>query len=325
MVPNGSIESIEKSVLSSEASFEAYDNTTAPYGDYSRTQGYNDILTPYPNPNPKPDPQPRSKIYGLPEYTSANAFELAYRNEGFKDNSTYSGTRNNSIGTMLNDDSTPIIHQTDQEENGSDYYGNSSTLPLQSNGGESLTFLSELKHRLPEYESLPRPTHSGHSSFLPPPPDPPTPSASDVSYQSAHSAAPFVHPKPKPKHDPKKNKYAVPEIRRPTVEPPPPVNRPMSYYKATRGLRDSNLPESATAVVHNNNRPKTLYEASAEPPHTTHSQPQSSQHHPTKSNYSRSKSEALLETNFDDGQTTPTLQPLSPDNRSFSQPLETAM
>lgn len=320
MVPNGSIESIEKSVLSSEASFEAYDNTNAPYGDYSRTQGYNDILTPYPN--QKPDPQPRSKIYGLPEYTSSNAFELAYRNEGFKDNSVYSGTRNNSVGTMLNDDSTPIIHQTDQEEAGSDYYGNSSTLPIRSNGGESLTFLSELKQRLPEYESLPRPTHSGHSSFLPPPPDPPTPTASDFSYHSTHSVAPIIHPKPK--HDVKKNKYAIPEIRRPIVEPPPPVNRPESYYKATRGLRDSTNPPKAAAVVHNNNRPKTLYEASDEQPKSPTSQNNRNQP-PTKSNYSRSKSEALLETNFDDGQSSPTMQPLSPDNRSYSQPLETAM
>lgn len=310
MVPNGSIESIEKSVLSSEASFEAYDNTNnAPYGDYSRTQGYNDIY-----PSQKPDPQPRLKVYGLPEYTSPQAFELAYRNEGFKDNSTYSGTRNNSVGTILNDDSTPIIHQTDQEENGSDYYGNSSTLPMQSNGGESLTFLSELKQRLPEYESLPRPTNSGHTSFLPPPPDPPTPSASDFSYQSTGSAAPFIHPKPK--RDVKKNKYAVPEIRRPNIEPPPPVNRPDSYYKATRGLRDSGMPPT-TATVHNY-RPKTLYEAADEPP------PASSHQHSSK-NYSRSKSEALLETNFDDGQTSPALQPLSPDNRSYSQPLETAM
>ncbi|GBP08366.1 Protein bark beetle, partial [Eumeta japonica] len=66
-------------------------------------------------------------------------FELSYRNEGFRDNSTYSGTRNNSISTSIAED-TPIIHQTDMEETGSDYYGNASTLPIRHDPNENLAF-----------------------------------------------------------------------------------------------------------------------------------------------------------------------------------------
>lgn len=269
---NGSLESIEKSVLSSEASFEPYDPS-----NFSGTEDYNTMLT---QNYQKPEAQPRTKVYGLPEY-NGQGFELAYRNEGFKDNSVYSGDRQNSVGTNLNDDSTPIIHHTDAEDS-SDYYGNSSTLPMRD---QNLSFLTELKNRLPEYDSGPRST-STQSSFLPPPPDPPQP----------QRAAPKTPPK-----------YAVPELRRPgpaaNAVLPPVVNRPDSYYKATRGLRDS-------TQVH---RPRTLYEAAEEPAASQ----------PKKSNYSRSKSEALLETNFDDGAPPPLA--LSPDSRSHSQPLETAM
>lgn len=332
MMTEGSIESIEKSVLSSETSLERYDTSNAPYGDYSNTQGYNDILTPKfeQYATQKPDPQPRAKVYGLPVYNE-QGFELAYRNEGFKDNSVF-GTRNNSVGTQLNDDSTPIMHQTD--DSGSDYYGNSSTLPLR-NGGESLSFLSELKNRLPEYESLPRPTNSGHSSFLPPPPDPPTP-LSDISFHTTRSTPPMVGPKPSQSSPP--HKYAVPEIRRPTalqVEPPE-IKRPESYYKAMQKMRDSSM---VPTMVHE--RPKTLYESSGEESPTKGAPPslkgKNSSSRMSKNapppNYSRSKSEALLETNFDDegfpahvsGNPGGGTGQLTADNRSFSQPLETAM
>lgn len=331
MMTEGSIESIEKSVLSSETSLERYDTSNAPYGDYSNTQGYNDILTPKfeQYASQKPEAQPRAKVYGLPVYNE-QGFELAYRNEGFKDNSVF-GTRNNSAGTQLNDDSAPIMHQTD--DSGSDYYGNSSTLPLR-NGGESLSFLSELKNRLPEYESLPRPSNSGHSSFLPPPPDPPTP-VSDISFHTNRST-PIPGPKPQLSSP---HKYAVPEIRRPNalqIEPPE-IKRPESYYKAMQKMRDSSM----VPVVHD--RPKTLYESSGEDSPTKQppplmAKPNSSSSRKMKNvpppNYSRSKSEALLETNFDDEGFAPhhasghpgggTGQ-LTADNRSFSQPLETAM
>lgn len=278
MVANGSLESIEKSVMSSEASFDPYDPN-----NFTGTEDYNGITNQtYPT---KPETQPRTKVYGLPEY-NGQGFELAYRNEGFKDNSVYSGDRNNSVGTNLNDDSTPIIHQTDAEDS-SDYYGNSSTLPIRD---QSLSFLAELKNRLPEYESLPRPVKQ--SSFLPPPPTPP-------QIAMAKSTAKSLPPK-----------YAVPELRKPAVMAvePPDVKRPDSYYKATRGMRDS-------TSVH---RPRTLYEAAADEPKAS-----STSHPPRKSSYSRSKSEALLETNFDDGVPPPLA--LSPDSRSYSQPLETAM
>lgn len=278
MVANGSLESIEKSVMSSEASFDRFDPN-----QFAGTDDYNAILKQsYPQ---KPETQPRTKVYGLPEY-NGNGFELSYRNEGYKDNSEYSGNRNASVGTNLNEDSTPIIHQTDTEDS-SDYYGNSSTLPMRD---QSLSFLTELKNRLPEYESLPR---TSQSSFLPPPPTPPQQSGYSRTTKPMNVAA---------------AKYAVPELRRPVIPvDPPDVRRPDSYYKATRGIRDS------TAV----HRPRTLYE-------TEESPSASSSHHTSqpKNAYNRSKSEALLETSFDGG---PPQLSLSPESRSYSQPLETAM
>lgn len=300
MFVNGSLESIQKSVLSSEASLEAYSqNVFAGADDYS----YNPIQ----QTQQKPETKPRIKPYGLPDY-NGQGFELAYRNEGFKDNSEYSGNRINSVGTILNDDSTPIMNQTDNEDS-SDYYGNSSTIPCRD---QSLTFLSELKTRLPEYE--PR---KMQSSFLPPPPDTPPQLKPTKKNSNNTNSSNF-----KPNNSPPK--YAVPELRKPTgyVAEPFDVKRPDSYYKATRGIRDS------TAL----HRPRTVYEAAEEPStSSTTSQP--------KKSYSRSKSEALLETNFDDDtgggsgvggingnpNGLPDSAPLSPASRSYSQPLETAM
>lgn len=76
--------------------------------------------------------------------------------------------------------------------------------------------------------------------------------------------------------------------------------------KATRA-RESIIPKSEYG------RPKTLYESSNEP--------QRPSVPPPPQPYARSKSEALLETNFDD--VAAPSDTLSPDNRSHSQPLET--
>lgn len=173
----------------------------------------------------------------------------------------------------------------DPDEAGSDYYGNSSTLPLRHRD-ENLSFLSELKTRLPDYEPLPRQSPS-HSSFLPSPPSPPT--------QSQKTFAPAAS-----------DGYHQPQIRRPDFSvPPPEIKRPESYYTAMRTARDSQIPPQALPT----SRPRTVYEPSGD------------ERVPSKT-YSRSKSEALLETNFDEESTSPTLKP---DNRSYSQPLETAM
>lgn len=309
---NGSIDSMDKSALSSETSYDIYEGQSR----QPPASGYNDILnqklneySQQPRATIKKPSPPETKVYGLPEYNSAG-FELSYRNEGFRDTSTYAGTtRNNSISTYINED-TPIIHQIDPDDGASDYYGNSSTLPMRAKG-DNLSFLSELTHKLPEYEKLPQ-HKPEHSSFLPAPPDPP--------YDNATKRSPIVQPS-------QPHEYEKPEVRRPNafVAPPPlDIRRPDSYYTAMKTARDSNVmgggngggrrAQRAAAVAQPSlpasqsppSRPKTVYEASGD----------------DRPAYPRSKSEALLETNFDEETSN---NPLTSDSRSYSQPLETAM
>lgn len=299
MMSNGSIDSMDKSVLGSETgSYDAYDpnNPQPRYNEYAvqPTKRYS-----------PPDTPPKAKVYGLPPTPPIpeplNSFELSFRNDGFKDNSTiYSNTtRNNSVSTNINED-TPIIHQVD--EYGSDYYGNASTLPMRVKG-DNLSFLNELKHRLPEYEA-PR-NSSGHSSFM-------------KNDQMSNSTLPYEQKIDKFNFTPTDNveKYEKPQTRRNDayIAPPPEIRRPDSYMKAVKKLpRDSIIPKSSNDGY---GRPKTVYESAQETPRPVplkKSQP--------VSNYSRSKSEALLETNFDD--VMPPMKQLTADSRSYSQPLET--
>lgn len=300
MLANGSIESMDKSVLSSDASFGAYDVNPNPqprFNEYS--------VQPAKRYSP-PDTPRKAKVYGLPPtpptpVEGLNSFELSFRNDGFRDNSTIytNTTRNNSLSTAINED-TPIIHQVDNEEYGSDYYGNASTLPMRVKG-DNLSFLNELKHRLPEYEA-PR-SSSGHSSFIPANNEPNSNNSQISNYAKKIDNFSFTPPKPAERTETAKT-------RRPNafVAPPPEIRRPDSYMKAVKKTpRDSSVPKSEYG------RPKTLYESSQEP--------QRPSVPPPSQPYTRSKSEALLETNFDEN--IPPINLLSADNRSHSQPLET--
>ncbi|CAD7079360.1 unnamed protein product [Hermetia illucens] len=301
MTSNGSIDSMDKSVLSSETSYDAYDPKAAHYNEYSNQpngNGYhNNALAQKYN-----EYANQSKAKSSPVVPVKTATVGSTRS-GFRDNSTFSGTRNNSVSTTLTED-TPIIHQTDTEDVESDYYGNSSTLPLRSKG-ENLAFLSELKHRLPEYESPKREEvfQPAHSSFLPPPPDPP---GSEQS--TASSTLPYDKKIDRLQFSPTEDDQFE-EIRRPAPVPAE-VRRPDSYYTAVRSSRapkNNNLPPPPSPIREGGSgRPRTVYEAAEDP----------------RPSYSRSKSEALLETNFDEAMPNAGLQA---DNRSYSQPLETAM
>jgi hypothetical protein len=317
-------DSIEKSVLSSETSYDMYD----PRNNKQLDDNYNEAINPRVNSytapiqtqKPGPDHAQPNKVYGLPEYDQ-QAFELSFRNEGFRDNSNYGGL-GNSMGTILTTgEETPIIHHTDVEDANSDYYGNASTLPIRSRG-ENLSFLNELKQRLPEYEPLPNQS-PGHSTFL----KPAVPSnisqvstASTVPYEQKIDRLNFSGPSGKKMPTPH---YHTPELRHPdrdapTALPPPvpEVRRPDSYIKAVKktNTRDYVIPTTLF-----NDRPRTVYEASgdSEFPSSTADFPSPTTH------YSRSKSEALLETNFDEE--VGVNGPLTADSRSYSQPLETAM
>lgn len=300
MLANGSIESMDKSVLSTDGSFADYEINPNPqprFNEYS--------VQPAKRYSPPDTPQ-KATVYGLPPtppvpIVDLNSFELSFRNDGFRDNSTIytNTTRNNSVGTAINED-TPIIHQVDNEEYGSDYYGNASTLPMRVKG-DNLSFLNELKHRLPEYEA---PRGSGHSSFLPSTQEPNSSQSSNEPYNQKIDNFMFTPPKAAERSEPAKT-------RRPDafVAPPPEIRRPDSYMKAVKKTpRDSIIPKKSEY-----GRPKTLYEASAGEPPQRPSVP------PPVQPYARSKSEALLETNFD----APPSNLLTEENRSHSQPLET--
>ncbi|XP_055386247.1 protein bark beetle [Condylostylus longicornis] len=369
MHSNGSIDSMDKSVLESEASFETFDRSidNGP-NDFIHQNGYGrkpiEQLNGYYDPK-KPKPisivpamtktatvgstrsAGKSRTYGLPDYNPpATNYDLAFRNEGFRDNSTFSGTRNNSLSTNLTED-TPIIHQTDNEDNASDYYGNASTLPL-SNKNDNLSFLSELKTRLPEYDSVAKPNQGlGHSSFFP--------HSENYDKQNQNRYPPHLQQQqqetPLPYHKKIDQFNFTPtsgtsdslqgskndlEIRRPD---PVDIRRPDSYYTAMRSSKASQpiqqqkrpqqypqpqdvqqhyqqpspsnfVPNPSPQISEVQKRPKTVYKPSND----------------NQQQYQRSKSEALLETNFD---AIPEMEgmnsALQQENRSYSQPLETAM
>lgn len=339
MESNGSFDSMEKATVESDTtSFENYDTYSSRKQHTSPTTTTATVTT-HNNPNfgvnkphnssygkgnlaqiktPKIYTRPTGLASGGPSNQNGlpvdyqNGVELSFRNEGFRDNSTvYSGTtRQNSVSTVVTE-GTPIMDQTEDDGQGSDYYGDSSTLPM-ANRRDNLSFLVELKNKLPEYETLPRPNPS-QSSFMPSPESPPRSSISDEQHRSSMDSA----------------GYHRPQIRKPMVitytpeDPLVPSKRPDSYYTAMKTARDSSMPPATglkpappPPVV---SRPRTVYESSGDqqltpPP----AEPSSSR----AQHYARSKSEAILETNFDDE---PINSPLSTDNRSHSQPLETAM
>jgi hypothetical protein len=308
MASNGSFDSMEKSVISTTNSFTDYEININPNPQPTRYNDYS--IQPTKRYSPPDTPQ-KSKTYGLPPTPPlplTNSFELAYRNDGFRDNSTvYSNTtRQNSVSTTINED-TPIIHQVDNDDYNSDYYGNASTLPIRAKG-ENLSFLNELQSRLPEYEA-PR-IHSGHSSFLPQTNSGPTSSHSSASQSSSPPFDKKIDKKQLISSRPSEKIDSI-QTRRTNAfnAPAPEIRRPDSYLKAVRKTpRESIIPKSEYG------RPKTVYESSADSPQRP-SQP------PPPQPYARSKSEAVLETNFDEAQVPSNL--LNSDNRSHSQPLET--
>ncbi|XP_017468955.1 PREDICTED: protein bark beetle isoform X2 [Rhagoletis zephyria] len=353
MMGNGSIDSMDKSVLSSEASFEAYDNQTAHPSEYQKPS-YNDYVTQHSvkggtngAASKSNEPYKIATIGSVSKASTArgrtprlpDSFELSYRNEGFRDNSTYASTLTTSVATSIAED-TPIIHQTDIEDANSDYYGNASTLPLHSGGNESLSFLRELKQNLPP-PAYNKPHGQSHSSFLPGANGRTTrpTSSSQLSNDSHSSTLPYEQkidnlqftPVAQPVEEMPLFRHELAAGGLPT--PPPDMRRPDSYYTAVRsskapppnaklgGLASKpqsmgvTKPMTAAAKNHgysqngsqNGRRPKTVYKTAS----------------PEPTAYHRSRSEALLETDFDDE--SPSMVPLSTNSRSYSQPLETAM
>lgn len=299
MVSKGSIDSMDKSVISSNPSLAGYDNQNMQQRYVTQKSKYSPTNSD--STTAKKSAAYDQKLTNAPSYDPyGQNFELSYRNEGFRDNSHFN-TRNNSYGTNINDD-TPIVHHTDMDDSVSDYYGKSSTLPMQPRTNDNLSFLSELKQQLPEYEQL----NSAHSSFLA------SPTNDQNSFQSfsqdKKSAASTASNSPKSDKQLKSNAknpndYAQPSIRLIDQD----TRRPNSYFTAMQNSRDSRN----ISITSPTRRPKAVYQPSA----TVYDKPIINL---------RSKSEALLESNFDE--TAAKIDPhMKSDNKSYSQPMETAM
>ncbi|XP_037927279.1 protein bark beetle [Teleopsis dalmanni] len=331
MLGNGSIDSMDKSVLSSEASFDPFDNQhSEKQNEYHKPQKYNEYVNhnvlksdgqtsePYKIAtigSPVKAMSTRGKVIAAGfsyDQQRPDIYELSYRNEGFRDNSTFSGTRNNSISASMTEEA-PIIHHIDDTEDAiSDYYGNASTLPLRGEANESSSFLSELKQSLPDFRSKPKALPSTHY----------TQAAS--SNQPSNSNSLFAYHNDTPSntlpYDQKIDNFNFSplsktnddDLFRNNISPPTDIRRPDSYYTAVRSSKAQpqlHAHKSAlTKIDSPPKRPKTVYQTANEGPST--------------SSYHRSKSEALLETDFDEPSK---LTPLQEASRSYSQPLETAM
>lgn len=299
----GSIDSMDKSVISSNPSLGGgYDNQNMQQRYVIQKSKYSPTNSDSSGAK-KGGSSYEQKSTNAPSYDPyGQGFELSYRNEGFRDNSSFN-TRNNSYGTNINDD-TPIVHHTDMDDTVSDYYGKSSTLPMNPRNNENLSFLTELKHQLPEYEQL----NSGHSSFLATPSNDHSPNSLQSFPQDKKSAASSASQSSKHekelKLDAKKpNDYAQPNIRMIDHD----TRRPSSYYTAMQNARDS---KNISHISSPSRRPKAVYQSAL-----VYDKPIINL---------RSKSEALLEANFDE--TAATLdQKMKSDNKSYSQPMETAM
>lgn len=309
MATKGSIDSMDKSVISSDTSLGGYDSQSIsqkPNGHSQKSKSDSVESTPSKRSNQYAQKIPQSPHFGPEPYT----FELSYRNEGFRDNSRLP-TRNNSCGTNLNDDS-PIVHQPDAEDSGSDYYGRSSTLPIRTQ--DNLSFLTDLKEHLPpEYEQL----NSGHSSFIPSTGSSNaegdrSPTSSHLFGNERHTASKASLPS-KEREVSQSEKRKVNDYAQPLRLAPTTPSRPDSYYTAMRDARDSRGFPQKSHHPATSSRPKTLYQSSG-----GYDRPVNL----------RSKSEALLESNFDtvkDEEDPLAQSQLTSDSRSYSQPMETAM
>ncbi|XP_045480313.1 protein bark beetle isoform X1 [Harmonia axyridis] len=178
VISNGSIDSMEKSAYNSSIedthSVETYESQNPNPSAFT----YNHVIELHKSP---------SKFEN--QYAKPNTFELGYKNNGFRDNSTFASTSNFHSANQsvdegsINDDETPIMES--QNGRGSSYppsdYYTTDTLPLTghydnidnrnenkqrydpkySRDRPNKQFLYELKQRIPQEE-------------LPPPPEPPS-------------------------------------------------------------------------------------------------------------------------------------------------------
>lgn len=274
---NGSLDSMDKSQFNSSVedtqSFDIYEThnpqaagmTTDARGGYAYT-------TPS-------DFRPTGEIVNP-------AFDLSFRNEGFRDNSTFA-SRDNSLwqstaGSEMGGGNSP--------SEGGDYLTNASTLPLNTSFAMTDSTLGVDVAVTPAYsEATFRPTET---------PDPYYDQSRERMREVSES---YFDPKGSPKNYYSSAKATPEPYYQSTGSPAEPMYNLQERPKSTHMVLESNLDNAA-----NENGLPT-------PPHPP----------------LRSKSEVLLETNFD-VYVPPSSKPsnssaITPASRSKSQPLETAM
>ncbi|XP_044255606.1 protein bark beetle isoform X2 [Tribolium madens] len=280
MITNGSLDSMEKSTYTSSLD----DN-----------QSY-DVYEAH-NPNPSAFAySPTIEYHKSPnrfdaQYVRPNGFELAYKNEGFRDNSTFATNSNyqsraESIQDSTNDD-IPII-QDNAGGNSvsyppSEYYTND-TLPLSHTSGKSDSTL-DLKKGIDDYNK-------------------------NRSYDPIYS-----------RERPNANLLNELKSKFPHTPPPPPDPVPTEVQSPTYSEKLDSLQYSPDYNTVGLAGPPDDRPYSANILETDFDEP-----HPRPK--VRAKSEVLLETNFDytPPSGSPQLNhPITEYNRSKSQPLETAM
>ena len=206
------------------------------------------------------------------EPANTYAQPLAYKNEGFKDNSTFASNSNYQSRAesvqeaSIESEETPIIHSTKDNSTSyppSDYY-NMDTLPLSSGTSDSDSTV-HTKQKFPEDEK-----HYASRNLL----------------QELNSKLPVIEDSPSPDISDTHPHYA-----RSTSYPYYNTEPPNGLFDDRPNMMETNFDEPEP-------KPKT-----------------------------RSKSEALLETNFDYFEPSEPVynHPLTESSRSKSQPLETAM
>ncbi|RVE49659.1 hypothetical protein evm_005716 [Chilo suppressalis] len=226
--------------------------------------------------------KPVSPEYSIPQNTN-RPFNLAYRNEGYRENST-PASEAPSTNTVMTEE-IPILHHPGglQSQEPDSQYFTSDTLPLR---GERDNFKRELEKEGKIYGPYGAPNYGGQPrlSFL-------------MELRSKMPEQPQPGTAPTTTFGQRNNGTDPQQYYDDSMASPPP---PHYHYDTTLS---ENIPS---------------YESSPQDLSREFDTPTPELHH-------RSKSEALLETNFefDDSESSPL--PISEAHRSHSQPLETAM
>lgn len=250
MVSNGSIDSMEKSTYTSSIednqSYDIYEAHNPNPSGFA----YNPTIQYHKSPS-KFD----SQKYNIP----TSAYDLAFKNEGFRDNSTFASNSNyQSRAESTVNEEVPIIQSesaTNSSYPPSEYY-NMDTLPLSDastlNLKQEITKSNGYAFNKPDINKLPQSDYSNIMD-LPTPPDPPqtlsySPTYSEklenINYSPDYNIVALEHPKERPRSA----NILETDLEEPVITKPVPKARSKS-----EALLETNFdyPEPQTSPVFN--------------------------------------------------------------------------